>query len=130
MSNKLQFDEFMEKDNRVTNYCKDGKCSECGECCTRNLALNTYEINTIKAYIKKHNIQQQKHVVNVYAEKMFDAVCPFLDDTKSNHKCTIYPVRPLICREFICKQDFVPSKELMLSNRRKCDMVITFFENN
>lgn len=101
MTGTLQ-DMINDYKSGIYNFCKDGVCSECGNCCSRYLAMNNKEINTIRAYIKKHGIKQQKHSVNVLANPVFDATCPFLDDTKPNHKCTIYEVRPLICREFKC----------------------------
>jgi len=113
------------------NYCKDGKCSECGNCCSRYLALSNKEINTIRNYIKKHNIQQQKHAIFVHKDPLFDATCPFLDDTKPNHKCLIYEVRPLICREFKCDcwQDIDKHSVLYKSNLHPVDVTEVFFGN-
>lgn len=121
----------MEKDYQtVTDYTINGKCSECGSCCSRFLALSNYEINVIKGYIKKHGIQQNKHAVNVYANPLWDYTCPFLDDTKPNHKCNIYEVRPLLCKDFICSKDKKPSPALYKGDRRAVDMVETFFPQN
>ena len=113
----------------IYNFCKDGKCSECGNCCSRYLAMNQKEINTIKAYIKKHNIEQQKHALFVYKDPHFDATCPFLDDTKPNHKCTIYEVRPLICREFKCDcwQNINRESKLYKANLHPVDVTELFF---
>ena len=113
----------------IYNYCKDGKCSECGNCCSRHLALSQKEINTIRAYIKKHGIVQQKHARYVYKDPLFDATCPFLDDTKPNHKCTIYEVRPLICREFKCDKwhEIDRNSKLYRANLHPVDMVEVFF---
>jgi Fe-S-cluster containining protein len=55
------------------------------------------EYKRIKEYIRIHNIKQQKYQkddVNFYAD------CPFHD--KLNKKCTIYPVRPEVCKNFQC----------------------------
>lgn len=79
----------------------DGKCTGCGECCSNVLSLTTKEIKEIKRYVAKHHIQQVKHT-NVIATKALDMTCPFLDISKSKDKCLIYPVRPKICRDFIC----------------------------
>ena len=38
----------------------------------------------------------------------YDMTCPFMDDSKLKEKCRIYPVRPEICRQFICKGDKKP----------------------
>lgn len=123
--------EMMNDYESVTNYCKDGKCSECGSCCSRYLAMNQKEINTIRAYIKRHNIQQQKHAIFVHKDPLFDATCPFLDDTKPNHKCLIYEVRPLICREFRCDkwQEIYTNSILYKSNLHPVDVTEVFFGN-
>ena len=81
------------------NFCKDGKCSCCGQCCTNLLPMTSNEITRIRAYIKKHNIKPHNHIVP-YAEA-YDMTCPFMDSSK-HEKCTIYEVRPKICREYIC----------------------------
>ena len=119
----------MEKDRKVTDFFVNDKCSECGQCCNRLLPLSNYEINTIRAYVKKNNIKQQMHSINVMADRFLDLTCPFLDDDKPNHKCTIYKVRPLICRSFTCR-DFQQNKidpQLYKVERKKVDMVETFF---
>lgn len=113
----------------IYNFCKDGKCSECGNCCSRYLAMNNKEINTIRAYIKKHGIKQQKHSINVLANPVFDSTCPFLNDDLPNHKCTIYEVRPLICREFKCDcwQNIDRNSELYKHNLHPVDVTEVFF---
>ena len=123
----------MINNTEVTDFTIDGKCSECGNCCTRALALSNKEINTIKAYIKRHGIKEQIHSVNVLAERCYDWTCPFLDDTKPNHKCTIYEVRPLLCRDFNCRKYLLheePNKQLFKEPRRAVDMRELFFGNN
>ena len=54
----------------VYNYTDHGKCIECGNCCSRYLAMNQKEINTIKAYIKRKGITQQKHSINVLSTRL------------------------------------------------------------
>ena len=80
-----------------------GRCSECGACCSSLLPVTQHEINTIKVYCKKHGIKTQKHGVFAMANPLLDLMCPFLDDTKTTHKCLIYDVRPKICKLFTCK---------------------------
>lgn len=85
------------QDLDITSNCKNGRCSNCGECCTDFIPLTKAEVKNIKAYIKKNNIKE-----NVYVdEEHFDLRCPFyLKDNE--HHCAIYPVRPTICRSFKC----------------------------
>lgn len=74
----------------------NGKCSNCGDCCIPWLPLTNEEIKVIKDYISKHNIKPipLREGNNYY----FD--CCFHD--RKNKRCTIYPVRPEVCRNFIC----------------------------
>lgn len=115
----------------VYNFTKNGECIECGACCSRHLALSNKEINTIRNYIQKHDIKQQKHALFVYKDPMFDSMCPFLDDTKPNHKCLIYEVRPLLCREFKCDcwQNISQTSKIYKANLHPVDMVELFFGN-
>lgn len=114
----------------LEDYFVDDKCSECGNCCGRFLPLSNKEINQIKAYVKSHSIKQNLHSINVLNENVLDYTCPFLNDLKTGKKCDIYPVRPLICREFTCRrfiQGYTPSKEMLSEYRRKVDMTELFF---
>lgn len=127
------FDEMINTYKQgVYNFTDNGKCIECGSCCSRYLAMTNKEINTIRKYIEKNKIEQQKHSLNVLAGRYFDATCPFLDDTKPNHKCSIYPVRPEICREFKCdcwQQEITHKSKLFNGNYRAVDVTELFFGN-
>jgi len=93
------------------NFCVNGKCSECGECCSSLLPLSQREIDDIKRYVKKKHIKPCNHCAGNSHIQVMDLVCPFCDTSKENHKCRIYDVRPMICREFKC--DMPPSKARM-----------------
>lgn len=92
---------------KVTDYTVDGKCSGCGECCSDLLPMSEREVRRIKTYIKKNGIKEQRH----NAASGIDMTCPFRD--RVNRKCLIYPVRPEVCREFVCNCD----KDKMLKKR-------------
>lgn len=83
----------------VTNFTINGKCSQCGQCCSNLLPLSKSEIKRIKDYVKKHRIKEQRH----NAMMAVDMTCPFRDEI--NKKCLIYEIRPEICRVFKCNQD-------------------------
>lgn len=83
----------------VTDFTINGKCSQCGQCCSNLLPLSDKEIARIKAYIKKHGIKEQRH----NALMTVDMTCPFRDER--NKKCLIYDIRPEICRVFQCNQE-------------------------
>jgi Fe-S-cluster containining protein len=82
---------------------ENGKCTECGSCCGVYLPLTEKEIATIRKYINEHHIKECKHGSGIpLAEPVLDMCCPFLDDSKKTHKCTIYPVRGKVCEDFTC----------------------------
>lgn len=100
----------MSKEPKIGNHCVDGKCSNCGNCCTGvSLPLRKNEASIIAKYIKNNGIKQQhrewvKDVMNNQIPSIpVDTRCCFYDSV--NKKCLIYPVRPGICRKFQCNQD-------------------------
>lgn len=84
------------------DFTDNGKCKGCGQCCSNLLPMTEKEIATIKRYIKSHNIKECKHILPLAEPIAYDMTCPFLDNGKHCDKCTIYEVRPRICRDFIC----------------------------
>ncbi len=67
---------FEQNCNKIPEFhCKEG----CGKCCG---------VHLITAFLKEHGRKQQ------YAKEILD-MCPYLDEKK---RCTIYEVRPAICR--------------------------------
>lgn len=85
----------------VTDFTVDGKCSGCGSCCGNFLPISASEIDKIKKYIAKHKIEEQ-YKCPPSTDVMIDGSCPFRNE--SERKCLIYPVRPWICRQFLCNQ--------------------------
>lgn len=111
----------------VYDFTKNGKCVGCGNCCSNLLPLTDKEIRDIKKYVEKHHIKKQEHRLFVLAHDQVDMVCPFLDDSKTTNKCTIYEVRPFICRDFICSKGNRPSSRLYQGGRRPVNVAETFF---
>lgn len=93
-----------DMNNGVYDFTDNGKCVQCGNCCSNLLPMSKAEIETILRYIKKHHITEQKHFLPL-AVPSIDLTCPFLDDGKKTEKCTIYAVRPQICRSFPCNPE-------------------------
>ena len=117
-------DEFFQ------NAFEDSPCENCGRCCANILMLSDYEIQKIKKYIKKHNITVQNH--NSLALKEDANICPFRrnreNDEKNNTYCSIYPVRPSICKSYSCNPKF---RETMDYNSVKAiNMLFTFGGEN
>ena len=116
--------------NGLYDFTHNGKCSQCGNCCSKYLPVTQHEINTIKQYIKNHNIGKAPHGLAILKNPTFDLCCPFLDMTKKKNKCSIYPVRPQICREFICNETARQcSKNLASAKIRIVDFEKCFFED-
>ena len=111
--------------NGTCNFTDDGKCIQCGECCSNYLPMTEREIRIIKAYIKKNGIRPHSHITPTRFPTL-DFTCPFLNGQKEKEKCDIYKVRPLVCQEFICD----PEKRKPLTTKDRfytVDVRETFF---
>jgi len=106
--------------------------SGCAYCCYYRVEARAYEIVIIAEYIKSHFSEQQKRNLVARAEKNLEEVkglsrkeqlatnqeCQFL----LNGECSIYPVRPLKCRDFHstdvsnCKKSFDFPEKLDIPN--------------
>lgn len=115
-------------ENHVSNFTKNGQCSQCGMCCSNLLPLTDKEIETIQKYIKHHGIRQQKHFLPL-AGPGVDLSCPFLDSGKRTEKCLIYEVRPLICSAFLCSEPngAVKYRKFYTEQRKVVDLRKEFF---
>lgn len=83
------------------NLTTNNKCSRCGQCCNPNNPITLEEYYIIKDYIKKNNIKP--HRVRPDKDGNVYLTCVF-NDTE-NKCCTIYPVRPKVCRNYICSRN-------------------------
>jgi len=113
----------MGKDNTI-----NGECTGCGECCSNFLPLSDADISRIKKYISRNRIKAQVHTMPTAIPTM-DCVCPFLDISRRDKKCTIYPVRPDICKAFKCNDplDVVKHKELYEVEHTPVNVRETFY---
>lgn len=85
-------------DGNVEVNAVNGKCIKCGKCCGLFIPVTKKEVSNIKKYVEEHNIKPENRIDGNNLELR----CPFLD--LKNHKCNIYPVRPFVCRDFICSR--------------------------
>ena len=117
-------------DDNIYNFTVNGKCIQCGECCSDLLPMSEKEIREIHRFIEKNGITECKHLLPT-ANPCMDMKCPFLDTDKKSEKCRIYPVRPAICRQFICDSEkrAKHNRELLKQTRRIVDVRREFFEN-
>ncbi len=119
---------MQDMENGTYNFTENGKCSQCGQCCSNILPMTDKEIEMIRRYIKRYNIKEQKHLVPS-ANPIIDLTCPFLDTSKEKEKCTIYEARPAICRCFKCDEPngALKHKELYEGVRKATDVRKTFY---
>lgn len=116
-------------EDNIYNFCKDGKCSQCGNCCSNLLPMSRKEVDAIHRYIRKNHIKECKHLLPT-ANRPYDMTCPFLDTDKSCEKCRIYPVRPEICKQFICdnEQRAKHNRALLGQTRQIVDVRSEFYD--
>lgn len=84
----------------ISDNTINGECSGCGRCCTDVLLLSNEEIWKIKKYLNNH---PEIRPVNrsLFVDKIACNICPFL---QKNNKCSIYDIRPRICKNFLCSE--------------------------
>lgn len=110
----------------VKNLTENGKCSNCGECCSNYLPLSEHEIVVIKKYIETHGIKEVVRATPLL--HVADIMCPFRSDI--GKKCLIYPVRPNICKRFKCDvsaEKWSPVKEDFYRRYSMYSMRATFY---
>lgn len=115
-------------DRGVYDMTDNGKCTGCGGCCSNILPMTEKEIEVIRRYIKKHDIKECRHGIPL-ENSILDMTCPFLNTDKKTGKCTIYSVRPAICRCFICSEPHgaLKRKELWHGVRLPMNLRETFY---
>jgi Fe-S-cluster containining protein len=91
-----------EDDLQEFMVTQDEYCIHCGECCVNSglIALNQEELQLIASYLKVsiNKFKNRIHIKEDGTLLMTGTPCPFYN--KKSHMCTIYPVRPLVCKEF------------------------------
>lgn len=115
---------------KTVDFTVDGRCSGCGNCCSNILPLSDVEVKRIHEYIRKNGIKEQKKLFA--SPDALDMTCPFRDE--ANRKCTIYEVRPAICRVYLCDNDAkgIRPKELLKAQKNADGIILmrgTFFGN-
>lgn len=86
--------------DRVEDRTCNGQCSRCGDCCGLFIPFTDKELDVIKKYVSKHNIQPYNRI-NVLTGAV-EARCCFYNVKEK--RCTIYPARPYVCRDFTCSR--------------------------
>ena len=130
MQSVISFFESVKRgmEDNIYNFTKDGKCSGCGCCCSNLLPMSQKEVDVIHRYLKKRNVKECKHLLPV-AKQALDMTCPFRDNDKKI--CTIYEVRPEICKQFICDNEkrAKHNRKLLGQTRHIVDVRSEFFDS-
>ncbi len=84
---------------------KANKCAGCAECCKDAILLNWVDVMMIREQLSinqvaKIRIRENDFAIGIILSEEKEMFCSFLDRT--NNLCTIYPVRPLVCRVYVC----------------------------
>ena len=97
-------------------------CVNCGRCCANILMLSDKEIKIIKEYMQEHNII----VINRNSALLKEDVniCPFLQKNGDLAYCSIYEVRPSICRSFSCNSKY--NIDMNYDGVKAINMLLTF----
>ena len=83
-------------------------CSNCNACCSIGAPLLEDEFVKIKKYLqnnKQGKVAMKEAIARIKKNNKMgriSMVCPF---SNSNRKCSIYSVRPQVCREFHCDKE-------------------------
>lgn len=123
-------EKYMEHvmEHKTYDYTVNGECCQCGECCGNILPLTEKEKKEIRRYIKANGIKERREMIPL-AEPVYDMTCPFLQPRKKDHKCSIYEVRPEICRAYRCDKSPIEiiNTELLNGERHVVNMREEFY---
>ena len=70
------------------------RCLRCGKCCKLRVDLSDEDIKRIKMAGKRDFIEGKNHL------KRINGFCKFLELKEGKSSCSIYKIRPAICREY------------------------------
>ena len=88
----------------------NAKCHKgCSNCCHHNIYATQYEVDVIKEYMDVYDIKPnrrrlkiQKRAGDINKLSWNERKCAFLDQ---NNNCSIYEVRPIVCRTHNSQDD-------------------------
>lgn len=97
MISAFEFQKLVAGDTfgSVRNYCIDGICSRCGDCCSDILPVTDEELNKLRKFVRSRKYKPNTQV-KIGMMVRYDMTCPFLN-SESRH-CDVYDIRPEVCR--------------------------------
>lgn len=127
---KSTIEDLIENSKSIKIFTMNGKCSNCGNCCTDYLPISEKELRKIKEYVKENGVVEHTQK-NIFDTDGFDTTCPFRNEIEK--KCEIYPVRPSICKSFICnknEKELFKEKALATTRNRCVNLRKEVFDND
>ena len=110
--------EVLKRLKRIYAQIPSFECKHCHMCSNPIYWFKPEEIN-IQEYLKKHHLSYL-----TYSEEEFrinDMKCPYLN----RNRCSIYPVRPLVCRlQGLIPELSCPNNTTILLSREQYDTII------
>lgn len=100
------FSQFKEDHikGEITDF-NNPDCVDCYECCSMGTMITNEEYTALKSFLKhsgKPIYDRGISLIKKHWEKgTIYWMCPF----SKNKRCLIYNTRPLICRQFHCKEE-------------------------
>lgn len=124
MITMLSKEEIKKRLEKIYAQIPDFECRHCHECSGPIVWFKPEEI-IIRDYLKEHNIEYVKWSREEFAKHKMQ--CPYL----KNDRCSIYPVRPIVCRlqgnvpDLPCKHNSkLMSKEQIDKVKRELDALV------
>lgn len=103
-------------------------CERCGSCCKSPVRLVPEDVQNIAAFLKlpikrfcDEYVSRTEDGYSCFKYHSKNEPCPFLINDK---KCTIYSVRPIVCRTYPFNKE--PSKITILSGCKAWENLVTF----
>lgn len=110
---------------------KNPNCSNCNQCCSIGTPLSESDYKRIKKYITKDKqgkiaMREAKARLDKYTKKgIVYLLCPF---SNNNRRCSIYKVRPEICKEFHCDSEIHANFNKEEFHKNKYKLIIDLFK--
>lgn len=107
---KTSMVDFIKSEKTATVIdMKNPRCNNCNDCCSMGTPLSTDEYNQIRKFFrtKQGNIIYAEAVHRIKKHTTKDTIywlCPLSTSTR---KCSIYSLRPAICKDFHCSPSLV-----------------------
>lgn len=88
--NASDFFDKVQKKHTSKMECKSG----CSKCCYTDISVFEVESELVEDWFNQKSVEEKENLKKIWKGKNNSGACGFLYD----EKCTIYEVRPIICR--------------------------------